>query len=146
MVDEVYEYLVLESSHLSLASMPGMARRTITISSVAKTFSFTGWKIGWSCASRELKAAVRTAKQFLTYVNGAPFQYAVAEGLKKCDGYLVEMAQVLRSKRERLATGLEAAGLRILPSQGTFFLTTDISALTDEHSYDFVARYRSVAA
>ena len=136
-VDEVYEHLIFESAHLSLASMPGMARRTITISSAAKTFSFTGWKIGWACSSRELIAAVRAAKQFLTYVNGAPFQYAVAEGLNQCDDYIVEMALVLRNKRDLLAAGLQAAGLRVLDSQGTFFLTTDISPLTDEHPYNF---------
>ena len=135
--DEVYEHLVYDSPHVSLASLPGMAERTITISSAAKSFSFTGWKIGWACSSPELIGAVRAAKQFLTYVNGAPFQYAIAEGLNECDEYLVEVARVLRQKRDLLAMGLDAAGFKVLASHGTFFLTTDISPLSDEDPYTF---------
>lgn len=135
--DEVYEHLVYDSAHISLASLPAMAERTVTISSAAKTFSFTGWKIGWACASSELISAVRAAKQFLTYVNGAPFQYAIAEGLDNCDEYLAEATRVLQGKRDFLATGLDAAGFGVLDSQGTFFLTTDISSLTDETPYEF---------
>ena len=136
-VDEVYEHLIFDSPHLSLASMPGMASRTVTISSAAKTFSFTGWKVGWACATRELIATIRTAKQFLTFVNAAPFQYAIAEGLGQCDDYLLEVAQVLRGKRDLLTAGLEAAGLKVFASPGTFFLTSDISALTDEDALTF---------
>jgi N-succinyldiaminopimelate aminotransferase len=135
--DEVYEHLVYESPHVSLATLPGMAERTITISSAAKTFSFTGWKVGWACARPELIAAIRAAKQFLTFVNAAPFQYAIAEGLTESDDYLVEAAQVLRQKRDLLAAGLEAAGFRVFPSHGTFFLTTDITPLSDEDGYTF---------
>jgi N-succinyldiaminopimelate aminotransferase len=135
--DEVYEHLVYESPHVSLATLPGMAERTITISSAAKTFSFTGWKVGWACARPELIAAIRTAKQFLTFVNAAPFQHAIAEGLTESDDYLVEAAQVLRQKRDLLAAGLEAAGFRVFPSAGTFFLTTDIRPLSDEDGYTF---------
>jgi N-succinyldiaminopimelate aminotransferase len=135
--DEVYEHLVYESPHVSLATLPGMAERTITISSAAKTFSFTGWKVGWACARPELIAAIRTAKQFLTFVNAAPFQHAIAEGLTESDDYLVEAAQVLRQKRDLLAAGLEAAGFRVFPSHGTFFLTTDIRPLSDQDGYTF---------
>lgn len=135
--DEVYEHLVYESPHLSLASLPGMAERTITISSAAKTFSVTGWKVGWACARPELIAAIRSAKQFLTYVNAAPFQHAIAQGLDESDDYLVEAGQVLRRKRDFLASGLEEAGFRVFPSHGTFFLTTDITPLTDEDGYAF---------
>jgi N-succinyldiaminopimelate aminotransferase len=135
--DEVYEHLVYESPHVSLATLPGMAERTITISSAAKTFSFTGWKVGWACARPELIAAIRAAKQFLTFVNAAPFQHAIAEGLTESDDYLVEAAQVLRQKRDLLAAGLEAAGFRVFPSHGTFFLTTDITPLSDESGYTF---------
>ncbi len=135
--DEVYEHLVYESAHVSLATLPGMADRTITISSAAKTFSFTGWKVGWACARPELIAAIRTAKQFLTFVNAAPFQHAIAEGLSESDHYLLEVAQVLRQKRDLLAAGLEGAGFRVLASRGTFFLTTDISPLSDEDGYTF---------
>jgi N-succinyldiaminopimelate aminotransferase len=135
--DEVYEHLVYESPHVSLATLPGMAERTITISSAAKTFSVTGWKVGWACARPELIAAIRTAKQFLTFVNAAPFQHAIAECLTESDDYLVEAAQVLRQKRDLLAAGLDAAGFRVFPSHGTFFLTTDITPLSDEDGYKF---------
>jgi N-succinyldiaminopimelate aminotransferase len=135
--DEVYEHLIYESPHVSLATLPGMADRTVTISSAAKTFSVTGWKVGWVCARAELIYAIRAAKQFLTFVNAAPFQYAIAEGLTDCDDYLLEAAQVLRQKRDLLAAGLEAAGFRVFTSHGTFFLTTDITPLSDEDGYTF---------
>ncbi len=135
--DEVYEHLVFEASHVSLASLPGMAGRTITISSAAKTFSFTGWKVGWACARPELIAAIRTAKQFLTYVNAGPFQYAIAEGLTTCDDYLVDATRVLRSKRDLLTAGLESAGFEVFDSPGTFFLTTDIRGVTDQDAVTF---------
>jgi N-succinyldiaminopimelate aminotransferase len=135
--DEVYEHLVFESSHISIATLPGMAERTITISSAAKTFSLTGWKVGWACARPELIAAIRTAKQFLTFVNAAPFQHAIAEGLNENDDYLVESVEILRQKRDLLAAGLKAAGFRLLTSHGTFFLTTDITPLSDEDGYTF---------
>ena len=135
--DEVYEHLVYESPHIPIASLPGMAERTITISSAAKSFSVTGWKVGWACARPELITAIRSAKQFLTYVNAAPFQHAIAEGLDECDSYLVEAAEVLRQKRDLLAAGLEATGFKVFSSHGTFFLTTDITSLTDEDGYTF---------
>jgi N-succinyldiaminopimelate aminotransferase len=135
--DEVYEHLVFESTHISLATLPGLAERTVTISSAAKTFSVTGWKVGWACAPPELIAAIRTAKQFLTFVNAAPFQYAVAEVMTKSDDFFVETAQELRKKRDLLTAGLESAGFRVLPSYGTFFLTTDITPLSDEDGYTF---------
>jgi N-succinyldiaminopimelate aminotransferase len=137
LTDEVYEHLVYESPHVSLASLPGMAERTITISSAAKTFSFTGWKVGWVCARPELIAAIRTAKQFLTFVNAGPFQHAIAEGLSDSDDYLIDAVRVLRGKRDLLAAGLAAAGFQVLESHGTFFLTTDISPLTDVDSLTF---------
>ncbi len=135
--DEVYEHLTFELPHLALASLPGMAERTVTISSAAKTFSVTGWKVGWACANAQLIAAIRSAKQFLTYVNAAPFQHAIAQGLDECDDYLVEAAQVLRHKRDLLSEGLNAAGFEVFSSPGTFFLTTDITPVSDEDSYAF---------
>jgi N-succinyldiaminopimelate aminotransferase len=135
--DEVYEHLVYESPHISLASLPGMAERTITISSAAKTFSFTGWKVGWACARPELIRAIRTAKQFLTFVNAAPFQYAIAEGLTQSDEYLVQAAQTLRQKRDLLASGLTDVGFQVFDSPGTFFLTTDIAPVSDKDGYTF---------
>ncbi|MGB8197591.1 MAG: pyridoxal phosphate-dependent aminotransferase [Acidimicrobiales bacterium] len=135
--DEVYEHLVFESHHVALASLPGMAERTITVSSAAKTFSVTGWKVGWACARPQLIAALRTAKQFLTFVNAAPFQYAIAEGLNESDDYLVGATQLLREKRDLLAEGLDSVGFRVMPSHGTFFLTTDISPISNDDGYAF---------
>jgi N-succinyldiaminopimelate aminotransferase len=141
--DEVYEHLVFEGRHIPLVSRPGMRERTVTISSAGKTFSFTGWKIGWVCATPELVAAVRTAKQFLTYVNGAPFQPAVAVGLRLPDSYFEEFTVDLRSKRDRLSEGLEEAGFTVCRPAGTFFITTDIRSLGE---HDGLAFCRSLPA
>ncbi|MFN8028233.1 MAG: pyridoxal phosphate-dependent aminotransferase [Acidimicrobiia bacterium] len=127
MTDEVYEHLVFEGEHLPLATFPGMADRTITISSAGKTFSCTGWKIGWVCARSELVAAVRTAKQFLTYVNGGPFQPAVAVGLGLPDDVIRGIGAELHEKHARLGHGLAAAGFDVLPAHGTYFVTVDIT-------------------
>ena len=117
--DEVYEHLVFDGEHLPLATFPGMRDRTVTISSGGKTFSCTGWKIGWVCASPELTSAVRTVKQFLTYVNGGPFQYAIATGLGLPGSTFRRVAADLAEKRDRLSDGLAAAGLTVFPSAGT---------------------------
>jgi N-succinyldiaminopimelate aminotransferase len=127
--DEVYEHLVYDGEHVPMASIPGMRDRTITVSSAGKTFSFTGWKIGWICASAPLVAAVRTVKQFLTYVNGAPFQYAVATALRLGDDYYDGFRDELRAKRDLLADGLERAGFGVYRPSGTYFVTTDIRPL-----------------
>jgi N-succinyldiaminopimelate aminotransferase len=127
--DEVYEHLVYEGEHVPLATLPGMRDRTVTISSGGKTFSFTGWKIGWACAPPPLLAAVRTAKQFLTYVNGAPFQHAIAYALGLGDEYYAGLADDLRTKRDRLCAGLAEAGFEVFTPAGTYFVTTDVRAL-----------------
>jgi N-succinyldiaminopimelate aminotransferase len=124
--DEVYEHLVYVGAHVPIATLPGMRDRTVTISSGAKTFSFTGWKIGWICGSPELVAAVKTTKQFLTYVNGGPFQHAIAVGLQLGDDYFAGFAADMRDKSERLRAGLEDAGFDVFRPHGTYFITTDI--------------------
>lgn len=123
--DEVYEHLVFEGEHIPIASLPGMRERTVTISSGGKTFAFTGWKIGWVCATPELTSAVRIAKQFLTYVSGGPFQYAIAVGLGLGDDYYTDLLTDMREKRDFLSAGLESAGLEIFRPQGTYFVTAD---------------------
>jgi N-succinyldiaminopimelate aminotransferase len=135
--DEVYEHLVFEGEHVPLATFPGMADRTITISSAGKTFSCTGWKIGWVCARPDLVAAVRTAKQFLTYVNGGPFQPAVAVGLGLPDTVICGIGDELHEKHDHLRNGLAAAGFAVLPSHGTYFVTVDITPFgeTDGHAF-----------
>jgi N-succinyldiaminopimelate aminotransferase len=127
--DEVYEHLVFEGSHVPIATLPGMRDRTVSISSSGKTFSFTGWKIGWVTATPELVSAVRTAKQFLTYVSGGPFQYAVAEALKLPRDYYTELRESLRARRDLLASGLADIGFGVAPTEGTYFITTDIRPL-----------------
>jgi N-succinyldiaminopimelate aminotransferase len=135
--DEVYEHLVFDGAHVPVASLPGMRDRTVTISSGGKTFSFTGWKIGWVCARPELTDAVKTAKQFLTYVNGGPFQYAIAVGLDLSDDYYRGIADDLRDKRDRLCDGLDDAGLEVFRPQGTYFVTTDITPLGETDGLTF---------
>jgi N-succinyldiaminopimelate aminotransferase len=125
--DEVYEHLTYDGvRHRSIATLPGMRERTLVISSGGKTFNTTGWKVGWVCGPTELVAAARSAKQFLTYVSSGPFQPAIAIGLRLPDRYFVELAADLQSKRDRLASGLEAAGFEVFVPQGTYFVTVDI--------------------
>ncbi|MEE1737905.1 pyridoxal phosphate-dependent aminotransferase [Streptomyces sp. BE147] len=130
--DEVYEHLVFEGEHIPLASFPGMRERTVTVSSAGKTFSFTGWKVGWITGSPELVTAVRSAKQFLTYVSAGPFQYAVAEALRLPDSYYEALRADLRAKRDLLSTGLAEAGFGVYRPAGTYFVTTDIRPLGGE--------------
>jgi N-succinyldiaminopimelate aminotransferase len=135
--DEVYEHLVFEGEHIPLATLPGMRDRTVTISSAGKTFSFTGWKIGWVCASPPLLDAVRTAKQFLTYVNGAPFQYAIATALALPDEQILALGSDLRERRDLLCAGLESAGFTVYRPAGTYFVTTDIRAFGEDDGMAF---------
>ncbi len=127
--DEVYEHLVFEGVHQPLIGYPGMRDRTVQISSAGKTFSFTGWKIGWVCAQPALLAAVRTTKQFLTYVNGAPFQHAIAAALDLPRSYYDEYLADMATKRNRLCAGLDAAGFNVFEPAGTYFVTADIRPL-----------------
>jgi N-succinyldiaminopimelate aminotransferase len=135
--DEVYEHLVYDGAHRPLATFPGMRDRTVTVSSAGKTFSVTGWKIGWACAPAALLEAVRTAKQHLTYVNGAPFQPAVAVGLALGDEYFDGLRESLRAKRDLLCNGLEAAGLTVLRPAGTYFATVDLRPLGEHDGLAF---------
>jgi N-succinyldiaminopimelate aminotransferase len=134
LTDEVYEYLVYDGvAHLPLATFEGMAERTVTISSAGKTFNTTGWKIGWACGPASLIAAVRAAKQFLTYVGGAPFQPAVADALLTEMAWVADLRDSLQGKRDRLCAGLTAAGFGVSVPQGTYFVMTDIRPLgTDD--------------
>jgi N-succinyldiaminopimelate aminotransferase len=135
--DEVYEHLVFEGEHLPLSTFPGMRDRTVTISSGGKTFSFTGWKIGWACAPPPLLDAVKTVKQFLTYVNGAPFQYAIAYALSLPDQYYEDFVTDLRVKRDRLCAGLTDAGFEVYDTHGTYFVTTNITPFGESDGLAF---------
>lgn len=136
--DEVYEHIVFDGgTHRPLASFPGMAERTVTVSSAGKTFSFTGWKVGWACGPAPLVDAVRTAKQFLTYVNAAPFQHAVVTGLGLPDAYYEALGADLQAKRDLLCAGLTEAGFSVFPPGGTYFVTADIRPLGAEDGMAF---------
>ncbi|MER5759615.1 pyridoxal phosphate-dependent aminotransferase [Streptomyces sp. NPDC002082] len=135
--DEVYEHLVFEGAHTPLASLPGMRERTVTISSAGKSFSFTGWKVGWVTGTPELVTAVRSAKQFLTYVSSGPFQYAIAEALALPDAYYDSFRADLAAKRDLLSDGLAAAGFEVFRPQGTYFVTTDITPLGERDGLAF---------
>ena len=138
--DEVYEHIVFDGEHIPIVSLPGMAERTVSISSAGKTFSFTGWKIGWVTGSPALVAAVRTVKQFLTFVSGGPFQYAIAGALAMPDSFFASLASDLRRKRDLLAAGLVRAGFEVFSPQGTYFITTDIGRLTADDGASFCRR------
>ena len=128
--DEVYEHLTFDGAeHVPLAGFPGMRERTVTISSGGKTFNTTGWKIGWLCSTPELVTAITTAKQFLTYVNGGPFQPAIAAGLDLPAGYFTGLAAALAAQRDELCAGLAEAGFAVFRPQGTYFVTVDIRPL-----------------
>ncbi|WP_435969225.1 pyridoxal phosphate-dependent aminotransferase [Streptomyces sp. Qhu_M48] len=136
--DEVYEHLVFDGAeHLPIASLPGMRERTVTIGSAGKTFSFTGWKVGWITASPELTAAVRSAKQFLTYVSSGPFQYAIAEALRLPATYFDTLRADLAAKRDLLSEGLAQAGFEVYRPAGTYFVTTDVRPLGAEDGFAF---------
>ncbi|MGH3823212.1 MAG: pyridoxal phosphate-dependent aminotransferase [Pseudonocardiaceae bacterium] len=128
--DEVYEHLVFDpAQHVPIATFPGMAQRTLSISSAGKTFSVTGWKVGWVCGPANLVAAARAAKQFLTFVGGAPFQLAVAHALSAEHDWVAAHRAALQDKQHRLAAGLRAAGFGVRRSEGTYFICADVRPL-----------------
>ncbi|HET8755463.1 MAG TPA: pyridoxal phosphate-dependent aminotransferase [Solirubrobacteraceae bacterium] len=124
--DEVYEHLVYDGEHVPLATLPGMAERTVAISSLGKTFSVTGWKVGWASGAPELVAGVRAAKQFLSFSGATAFQHAGAAALALPDAFYGGLAEALRAKRDRLCAGLEAAGLRPIRPAGTYFVNARV--------------------
>ncbi|MEO8815639.1 MAG: pyridoxal phosphate-dependent aminotransferase [Mycobacterium sp.] len=138
--DEVYEHLVFDGRrHLPLAGFDGMAERTITISSAAKMFNCTGWKIGWACGPADLLAGVRAAKQYLSYVGGAPFQPAVALALNTEDSWVAELRATMQARRDRLADGLSRIGFGVHDTFGTYFLCADPRPLGYDDSSAFCA-------
>lgn len=138
--DEVYEHLTFGVSHIPVATLPGAAERTVTISSAGKTFSFTGWKIGWLTGPEQLVSAIRTVKQFLTYSSGTPFQSAIATALALPDDFYAGVAATLRHKRDILSEGLRAAGFDVFTPQGTYFVNVDTAPLGISDSVDLARR------
>jgi N-succinyldiaminopimelate aminotransferase len=139
--DEVYEHLVYDGrTHVPLASLPGMRERTVTISSAGKTFSVTGWKIGWICAPAPLVRAVNTVKQFLTYTHSAPMQLAVAGALDGEMAWVEDLRVSLQDRRDRLAAGLAAVGFGVSRPQGTYFIQADVRPLGDADGTEVARR------
>jgi N-succinyldiaminopimelate aminotransferase len=136
--DEVYEHLTYDGvRHVPIATLPGMAQRTLTISSSGKTFSLTGWKVGWACGPQRLVQALMAAKQFLTYTSGAPLQPAIAVALGAPDAFFADLREELQARRDQLGDGLADLGFDVHVPQGTYFLTTDIRALGLEDGLQF---------
>ena len=129
--DEVYEHLTFDERHVPIATLAGAWERTLTISSGGKTFSTTGWKIGWVSGPTELVQAVLAVKQWLTYVSGAPFQPAIAAGLRLPDEFFTDVADRLRARRDILGAGLRAAGFEVSTPAGTYFTVADAASLTE---------------
>ncbi|WP_428261272.1 methionine aminotransferase [Haliangium sp.] len=127
--DEVYEHLVFDGEHIPLATLPGMRERTVQISSLGKSFSFTGWKIGHTCAAPALTRALRSAHQFITFCNSTPFQVAAAEAYRAPASYFTSLEATYRARRDRLCQGLAEVGFDVLTPAGTYFIQTDIRAL-----------------
>jgi N-succinyldiaminopimelate aminotransferase len=135
--DEVYEHLVYGAKHIPIATLPGMFERTVAISSAGKTFALTGWKIGWATGAEELVTAIRTTKQFMTYVNAAPMQPAIAHGLLMGDEYFTTLTNDMRRKRDLLCAGLRDVGFDVFEPAGTYFVTADIRSLCYDDGLTF---------
>jgi N-succinyldiaminopimelate aminotransferase len=133
--DEVYEYLCFDGlTHTTMTTIPGMAERTIAVSSAAKTFNATGWKVGWLCGPAELVTKVRNVKQYLTFAGGTPFQHAVAVALRERAHWVDALRADLQGARDIMVNGLRDAGVRIYPSQGTYFVQADARSFGYEDS------------
>jgi len=136
--DEVYEHMTYDGTrHIPLATLPGMAERTVTISSGGKSFGLTGWKVGWAHGPTDLVNAVHTVKQHLSFTSGAPFQRAMVTALNLGDGYFTGLADDLCAKRDLVDDGLRSVGLHVLPAQGTYYVTADVAPLGYDDGMDF---------
>ena len=138
--DEIYEHIIYEGEHIPLATLPGMAERTVAVNSVSKTYSVTGWRVGWVIASPELSGGIRKTHDFLTVGAAAPLQQAAAVALSFPEGYYDELAAEYRERRDTLLPALTAAGFRIYEPNGAYYVMTDISSLTDEDDIAFARR------
>ena len=135
--DEVYEHLTFDVPHVPIATLPGMAERTLTVSSGGKTFSFTGWKVGWACGPARLVDSLLKAKQFMTFTSGAPLQPAIAEALTLGDDFYADFTTGMRARRDQLCSGLADIGFEVFVPDGTYFATTDIRPLGFDDGLDF---------
>jgi len=135
--DEVYEHLTFDAAHTPIATLPGMRERTVTLSSAGKSFSFTGWKVGWATGPADLIGDVRTTKQFLTFVSAGPFQYAVTHALTHEMDWVKQLSTSLADRRDQLCDGLSALGMKVFRPAGTYFVTTDVGPLGFDDAMTF---------
>ncbi|RLV57532.1 putative succinyldiaminopimelate transaminase DapC [Aeromicrobium phragmitis] len=143
--DEVYEHLTFDAPHIPIATLPGMRERTVTISSIGKSFSLTGWKIGWASGPEDLVRSVMGVKQFLSYTSGAPLQPAAALALGQDARYFEELRAQLRHQRDQLCEGLASVGFDVYVPEGTYFTTTDVRPLGFADGVDFCRRLPELA-
>jgi N-succinyldiaminopimelate aminotransferase len=144
--DEVYEHLTYDGArHIPVSTLPGARERTVTISSAGKTFATTGWKIGWIVAPPALVGPILAVKQFLTYVNGAPFQPAIARGLRMPDSFFAGAAAALQTKRDLLSEGLRRAGFGVARPRGSYFVIADAAPLGYDDAVDLCRRLPELA-
>ena len=140
LTDEIYEHIVYDAEYIPLATLPGMRERTVAINSLSKTYSVTGWRVGWVIAPPALTGAIRKVHDFLTVGAAAPLQAAGALALALPDGYYRDLAEGYRQRRDLLVEALSAAGLRTYLPDGAYYVMTDIGALTDEDDVSFARR------
>jgi N-succinyldiaminopimelate aminotransferase len=146
LTDEVYEHLTYDGArHIPISTLPGARERTVTISSGGKTFATTGWKVGWIVAPPALLGPILAVKQFLTYVNGAPFQPAIATGLRMPDSFFTETAATLQAKRDLLSEGLRRAGFGVARPRGSYFVIADAAPLGYDDAVDLCRRLPGLA-
>ena len=144
--DEVYEHLVFDNArHTPIATLPGMFERTITISSMGKSFAFTGWKVGWASGTEPMMSGLLGIKQFVTFASGAPLQLGAAAALALPDSYFSDYAAWLQARRNQLVAGLDAAGFGLVQQQGTYFVTTDVRPLGFNDGLDFCQKLPELA-
>ena len=141
--DEVYEHLVFTGAHRPISTLPGMRDRTVCISSAGKTFSFTGWKVGWACAPTQLSSALRSAHQFVTFSTAAPLQHGIAAGFALGSAYFDTYLADYRRRRALLCEGLRSLGLTVFEPEGTYFACVDIRPLGFGDGFDFCKRLPS---
>ncbi|GKB43115.1 probable N-succinyldiaminopimelate aminotransferase DapC [Tanacetum coccineum] len=147
--DEVYDKLAFEMDHISIASLPGMYERTVTLNSLGKTFSLTGWKIGWAIAPKHLIWGVKQAHSYLTFATSTPMQYAAVAALRAPDSYYEELRKDYQAKKDILVEGLKSVGFKVYPSSGTYFVVVDHTpfGLPDDISFcEFLIKEVGVAA
>jgi N-succinyldiaminopimelate aminotransferase len=144
--DEVYEHLTYDGvRHIPISTLPGARERTVTISSAGKTFATTGWKVGWIVAPPALLGPVLAVKQFLTYVNAAPFQPAIATGLRMPDSFFTDTAAALQAKRDLLSEGLRRAGFDVARPRGSYFVIADAAPLGYDDAVELCRRLPDLA-